>query len=120
MATVLIAAVVAVLITALEALAEVVVVGALGYVITTIAVVRVLIGIRALVVRAPAVLAVCLSGKEALLVPIVHGLSKHVGAVLIGLVVLPAAPVAIVRSRVEVGITVVIVAIVPEIHLLLA
>ena len=49
-APILITAVVAVFIAALETLAEVVVVVVLGHIITTIAIVRVLIGIRALVV----------------------------------------------------------------------
>ncbi len=64
-------------------------------------------------------LAVGLSGKEALLVTVVHGLPKQIGAVLVRLVV-SAAPVAIVRGRVEVGIVVVIVAVVAEVLLLLS
>ena len=64
----------AIFITALEALAEVVVVVFLGYIIPVITVVRVLIGIRVLIVGAPAILAVCLSGEKALLIPVVHGL----------------------------------------------
>ncbi len=67
----------------------------------------------------PPVLAVGLSGKEALLVTVVHGLPKQVGAVSVRLAVPAAAPVAIVRSRVEGGIVVVIVAVVAEVlHLL--
>jgi hypothetical protein len=115
----LIAAVVAIFIAAAETLAKVIVVFALGYIITTIAVVRVLIGIRALVVVTPAILPVCLSGQEALLITLVHSLPKQIGAVLIRLVVAAATVVTIVRSRVEVWIIVVIVAVVLEAHLLL-
>jgi len=119
MATILIAAVVAIFIAALETLTKVVVVVGPRYIKTTIAVVRVLISIRALVVKAPPVLPVGLSGKEALLITVIHGLPKHIGAVLIRLIVPTATPVTIVRSGVEEWITVVIVTIVPEIHLLL-
>ena len=112
-------AVVAIFITTAEALAEIVVVVVLGDVITIIAVVRVLIGIRALVVGTPAILPVCMSGEEALLITVIHGPAKDIGAVLIRLVVMAAAVVTIIRRRVEVRITVVIVAIVLEMHLLL-
>ena len=111
--------VVAIFITATETLAKIVVVVDLVYIITIVAVVRVLIGIRVLVVGTPAILPVCLSGEKALLIAIVHGRPKNIGAVLICLVVAAAPVVTIVRSRVEVGITIVIVAIVLETHLLL-
>jgi len=61
----LIAAVVAVVIAATEALAKVLVVRVPVDVIAVIAEVRVLIGIRVSVVGTPAILAVCLSGPEA-------------------------------------------------------
>src|ERR1700693_172600 len=108
------AAAVAIAIAATESLAEIIVVVFLGYIITTIAVVRVLIGIRVLVVGAPAILPVRLSGEKAFLIAVVYCLPEHIGAVLIGLVVLAATVVAIVRSCVEVWIVVVIVAIVLE------
>jgi len=119
-AAVLMAAAVAILIAATESLTEIIVVVVLGYIITTIAVVRVLIGIRILGVRLPAILAVRLSGMKALLIPVVHGLAKHIGAVSIRLVVLAVPVVTIVGSCVKVWIAVVIVAIVLETHPLLA
>jgi hypothetical protein len=65
-ATISIAAVVAIFIAATETLAEVEVIFASVYVIATIAVIRVPIGIRVLVVATPSVVPVCLSGAEAL------------------------------------------------------
>jgi len=111
--------VVAICIAATETLAKVVVVVVLGYIITTIAEVRVLIGIRVFVVVTPAILPVCLSGQEALLITVVHGLAKQICAVLIRLVVAAATVVTIVPTRVEVWIIVVIVALVLEAHVLL-
>src|ERR1700737_52744 len=107
--TVLIAAVVAVVIAATEALTKIVVVVVLVYIIATIAVIRVLIGIRVLIVGTPAILPVCLSGAEAFLVTVVHTLPEQIRAVLIRLVVAAATIVTIVRSRVEVRIIIVIV-----------
>jgi hypothetical protein len=52
---------------------------------------------------------VCLSGLEAFLIPVVHGLPEEVCAVLIHLVVRSATPVTIVRSHVVARIVVVIV-----------
>jgi len=72
-----------------------------------------------LVVGTPAILPVCLSGTEAFLITVVHGLPEQIRAVLIRLEVAPPPVVTIVRSRVEVWIIVVIVAIVLETHLLL-
>jgi len=74
-AAIVIAAVVAIFIATTETLAKVIVVFALGHVVTTITVVRVLIGIRVLVAETPAILPVCPSGQEALLITVVHGLS---------------------------------------------
>ena len=70
-----------------EALAEVIVVFVLLYITAAVAVVRVLIGIRALIVGTPPILPVCLSGGEAFLIPIVHSLPEQIRAVLIRLVV---------------------------------
>jgi len=115
----LIAVVVAIFIAATETLAKVVVVVVLGYIITVIAVVRVLIGIRVLIAGGPAILPVCLSGTEAFLITVVHGLPKQICAVFIRLVVAAATVVTIIGSRVEVRIIVVIVALVLETHVLL-
>ena len=65
-ATISIAAVVAIFIAATKALAEVEVIFASVYVIATIAVIRVPIGVRVFVVATPSVVPVCLSGAEAL------------------------------------------------------
>jgi len=116
----LIAAVESVFIPATEALAEVVVVVGLSYIIAAIAVVRVPIGIRVLIVGPPAILTVGLPRLEAFLITIVHCLPKQIYAVLICLVVAAAKIVTIGRCRVEVGITIVIViAGIPETDLLL-
>ena len=103
------AAVVAIFIAATEAFAEVVVVVVPVHVIAAIAVVRILIGIAVSVVRSPAILPVCLSSAEALLIAVVDGLPEQICAVLIRLVVPAAARVPIARRRVEVGITTVVV-----------
>jgi len=101
-------AVVAVLITAAEALAKVVVVVASVQVVTVIAVVGILIGIRASVIGAPSIFAVCLTGPEAFLIAVVQGLAEQVSAVLINFVVAAIATVTINRSRIEIRITVII------------
>jgi hypothetical protein len=79
-----------------------------------------LVGIGILRVGAPAILLVGLSCLKALLIAEVHGLPEHIRPVLICLVV-PAAPrVPPVWSRIEVGITIVIiVALVLETEMLL-
>ncbi len=105
----MIAAVVAVLITASEAFAEVVVVLVSVYVVASVAVVRVLVRIGIPIVAAPAILAVCLSGTEALFITVVNGLAEQICAVLIRLVVPAAAIVSIARSRIEIRIAIVIV-----------
>ena len=115
----MIAGVIAIFIAATETLAKVIVVFALGYIITIIAVVRVLIGIRVLVVVTPAILPVSLSGQEALLITVVHGLPKQIGAVLIRLIIAAATVVTIVRSRVEIWIIVEIVVLILETRVLL-
>jgi hypothetical protein len=118
--TIFIAAAVAVFIAATEALPEIVVVVVLGQIITTIAVVRVPISIRVLVVGTPLILPVCLTGAEAFLVAVVYGLTEQVRAIFICLVVAAAAIVTVARSRVVVRITTVIVlTLVPKSHLLL-
>ncbi len=103
-------AVIAVFITAAEALAEVVAVVALVYVVATISVVRVLISIRVLIAGLPAILPVRLSRAKALRVAVVDGLPKQVRPVLIRLVVVAATRVPIIRGRVEVLIAIVVVA----------
>jgi hypothetical protein len=101
-------------------LTEIVVVFIPVYIVATVAVVRILIGISVPVVGAPAVLTVSLSGSEALLIAIVHGLAEDIGAVLIDFIVAAAATVAPTRGGVEIRVMVVIVvAIVPETYFLL-
>ena len=51
----------------------------------------------------------CLPGAEAFRIPVVHGLTEQLCAVLIGLVVAAAAIVTIDRSRVVVRIVLVVV-----------
>ena len=80
----------------METLAEIIIVVILAYVIPAIAIVRVLIGERVLVVGAPAILAIRLSGEKSLLIPVVHAFSKQIGAVLIRFVILAATIVTIV------------------------
>ena len=119
-ATIFVAAAVSILIAATEALAKIVVVVVLGEIVATIAIVRIPISIRALVIGTLVILAVCLTGAEAFLVAVVHGLPKQVCAILIRLVVGAATIVTIARSRVVVRITLVIVLTVfPKSYLLL-
>jgi hypothetical protein len=107
--TIFIAAVVAILVAATEALPEIVVVVVLGQIIATIAVVRVPISIGVLVVGTPPILPVCLTGAEAFLVAVVYGLPEQVCAIFIRLVVAAATIVTVARSRVVLRITLVIV-----------
>ena len=103
----------------MEALAEVVVVVELVYIRTIIAVVRVLIGVRALVIRRPPVLSVGLPGHDALLIAVVHGALEEIDTVLVRFVVRAAAIVAVGVRRGVVGIVVVVPAL-PHARLLLA
>src|SRR5450759_2089585 len=104
-----VAAVIAIFIAATEALAEVVAVVVPLYVEATISVVPILIGIRIPVIERPAIVPVCLSSPETLLIAIVHGLPEHDGAVLIRLVISASTRVPIAWRRVEVGVTAVVV-----------
>ena len=112
--------VVTIFITAAKSLAEVVIVVGPVYVVAAVAEVGVPIGVRVSVVAAPTVVPVCLAGAEAFLIPVVHRLPEHFRAVFVGLVVPPATIVTIDRSRIEVWVTVVIEAMVPEMDMLLA
>ncbi|MCI0485267.1 MAG: hypothetical protein L0229_01445 [Blastocatellia bacterium] len=103
--------VVAVFITTTEPFAEVVVVLALAHIIAVVAIVRVLIGVAVLIAVTPTVMAVCLSCAEALLITMVYGLTDQIRTVPIYLVIPAATIVTIARSRVEVRIAVVIVAV---------
>ncbi len=118
---VLVAAVESVFVAVTKALPKIVVVLVLVDVIARVAIVRVLIGERVLVVGTPAILPVRFSSAEALLVTVVHGLTQQVCAVLIRLVVSVTAMVTIDRSRVEIRIMIVIVvAVATYAYLLLA
>ncbi len=118
---VLIAAVESVFVAMTKALPKIVVVLVLVDVIARVAIVRVLIGERTLVVGMPAILPVRFSSAEALLVTVVHRLTQQVCAVLIRLVVSVTAMVTIDRSRVEIRIMIVIMfAVVTYAYLLLA
>jgi len=116
----LIPAAISVLVATAEPLTEIVVIVSPLYVVATIAVIRILIGIRAAVIGLPTVLVVCLASPEAFLVTIVHCLAEKVRTVLIGFVVMTSAIVTIDRGRIEIRILVVVgVAVVLEIDLLL-
>jgi hypothetical protein len=62
------------------------------------------------------VLSVSTSGQVALFITIVNGISKHIGSVLICLVVAASAVVTIIPSCVIIWIIIVIVAVVSEAH----
>src|SRR5207247_997333 len=102
-------AVIAILVTALESLPEVVVVLRLIHVHARVAVVGVAVGPGIPVVESRAVFPVRLSGPIALLLTAVPSLRQLVGAVLARLVVVPAVVIAIGRSRVEVRVAAVVV-----------
>ncbi len=93
-------AVVPVLIAAPEALTEVVTVLVQIDIVPVITVGRVLIGVGISVIGAPPVLSVRLASAHAFLVTEVHGLPKHIGAVLIRLVISTTAIVAIAVRRI--------------------
>ena len=101
--------VVAVLVAAPEALTEVIPVILGIYVVSVVAVGRVLERVTVIVVRSPTVLTVCLSGTKTFLIAVIYGLAQGVSAVLIDLVIGAAAMVAIYRGCVEVGIVIVVV-----------
>jgi hypothetical protein len=117
--SVLIAIVVAILIAAAEALAEIIVIVRLIHVVAGVAEIRVLISVTVPVIGTPMVCAVGGPGPKALLVAVIHRLPQHVRSVLIDLVVRAAAAVAINRGGIEVRIVVVIVMFVAEAQLLL-
>ena len=118
--TILIPAAISVLVATSEPLTEIVVIVSPLYVVATIAVIRILIGIRAAVIGLPTVLVVCLASPEAFLVTIVHCLAEKVRTVLICFVVMTSAIVTIDRGGIEIRILVVVgVAVVLEIDLLL-
>src|SRR6266404_8052406 len=99
---VLIAAVVAVFITATEAFAKIVLIVGNVDIVSVIAVTGIQIRIAILGIKLPSVLPVCLSGVEALFVTRFDCLSEQVRPVLIHVVVLAIAIVAIVRRAVVV------------------
>ena len=101
--TVSVPAVVPVVITALESLAEVVLVLRQVYVVAIVAKRSVLISEGVTVVEPPSVFAIGLAGSEAFLITLIQCTAKHVRAVLIGVVVPPAAIVAIAEGRVVIA-----------------
>lgn len=99
---VLIPAVVAILISTLEAFAEIVAVFIHPDVIRVITVARVLIAVGVLVIKSPSVLTVRLSGIIAFLVAAVHGILKHLRSVLTRVVIITTAIVAVIVYQIVV------------------
>jgi len=117
---ILVLTVIAVLISALKSFAEIVVVVIPLHVVAVVAVVRILVGVGALIVRIPPVLTIGLSGAVSLLVAVVCRLPEHVGAVLVRLVVVPASVVLVDRCRIKIRIVVIVGApVILQIELLL-
>lgn len=94
------AAVVTVLKTAPKTFAEVVAVLRQVNIVTIVAICRVLISVRILVVETPPVLSIRLTGAHAFLIAEVQGPPKHIGTVLIRLIVSTAAIVAVAVRRI--------------------
>lgn len=94
--TVLGVAVVAVLVAATEAFAEVVLIFVYINVVAIVPVGRVLIGVRVLIAASPTIRSIRLPGAIALRVAVVDGLPEHLRAVPVRLVVSAATVVAIV------------------------
>lgn len=118
--TISVSSVVTIFIAATEALAEVVVVVVLAYIVAAIAIVCVPIDKRASVVGMPAISMVSPSGSKAFLITVSHGLLQQPDPVLIRFVIGAATMVTIVRGSVEVRIMVIIVVtLVPDTYLLL-
>lgn len=97
--------VIAVLITASEAFAEVVAVVVHANVVTAIPESRVLVSERFVVIEAPAILTIRLTRSDTFLITIPHGLLELIRCILIRIVVSPAAIVAVNRRRVCVAPT---------------
>ncbi len=106
---VLVVATKTVFIAALEALAEVVVVVVLVQVVAVVAIVGVAIGEGVAVVGVPAIFSIGLSGAETFLVPGIDGLAEIPGAIFIGFMEVAATGITIDRSRVVVGIPIIVV-----------
>lgn len=98
-------AVIAVLITASEAFAEVVAVVVHANVVTAIPESRVLVSERIVVIEAPAILTIRLTRSDTFLITITHGLPELIRCVLIRIVVSAAAIVAVNRRSVYVAPT---------------
>ena len=113
------AAVVTIFVTASKPLAEVVVVVGPVYIIAAVPEVGVPISVGVFVIGAPMVVPVRLAGAEAFLIPVVRRPPQHFRAVFVGLVVAPAAIVAIDRRRIEIGVAIVVESMVPEMDVLL-
>jgi hypothetical protein len=98
-------AVIAVLITASEAFAEVVAVVVHANVVTAISESRVLVSERIVVIEAPAILTIRLTRLDTFLITRPHGLPELIRCILIRIVVSPAAIVAVNRRSVLVAPT---------------
>src|SRR5579885_3376791 len=96
--------VVAIVVTTTESLAEIVVVVVLRHVIPVITVVRVLICVTVSIVGRPAILSVCRSSVEALLIAVVDSLFEYIYTVLICFVVGSPAGISIAGTSVEIRI----------------
>jgi hypothetical protein len=106
--SILVLVVVSVFVPATEALAKIISVVLGIQIVSVVAVVRVLIGVAALKIAAPVVLAIGNSCPEAFSVAVIHRLPQQIRTVLVGLVIDPAAIVTIDRCGIEVGIVVVV------------
>ena len=98
-------AVIAVLITASEAFAEVVAVVVHANVVTAIPESCVLVSERIVVIEAPAILTIRLTRSDTFLITIPHGLAELIRCILVRVVVTAAAIVAINRRRIYVAPT---------------
>jgi len=96
---------------AAETFPEIVLIVVSVHVVAVVAVGRVLIGIAVPIVSTPVIFAVGHPGTEAFLIAIIDRLPQQVGAILIDLVIRPAATVAINWSSVKIWIVVIVVAL---------
>src|SRR5574337_1054542 len=109
------------IVAATEAFAEIEVVRAGVHVETVVTIAGVAVRETVAVVKAPAVQPVGASGIVAFRIAMVQGVVNQVHAVDAGDVVSPAAQVAVVRHRVEIGVaTVIVVTVAPQPRALLA
>ena len=108
-AAISVAPVITIVISALEAFAEIMVIFGLIHVVAIKAVIRILVSIGVSIVEPPTIFSVRLPSEESLFIPVVHGLPQQIRRILVYFVIAAAAIVAITRSRIKIRVGVIII-----------